>query len=533
MTALHVAGLSRDNPLEAARALIAAGADLHARSARKGWTPLHIAAALNHTPLVALLLDHGADPDAVANDRDEPTPLVGCLTGRVDLCLPTVEVLLARGADPNHVPPGRDGPLHMAVQCGNVPAIHRLVAAGADVDARSGNTMYGQRTPLLVAVNYRHDVAVDALLALGADVNATSAAGYTALHAAVLTEQPRHVRTLLDRGAAVNARANDGHTPLTAFLARRHRVTPLELVELLLAHGADPGLAVADGTPTLHLALYKGEAEVVRQLVAAGASVDQRDADGRSAVDVARDLPPLLQLALGVPATPSAVAPTRAFLERLASGETWSHGSMTLTQHADSFRWRPTDPPARLDVRPEDMPHKREAIREHVAWLAVHDDAAAAALVGWFSRQADVLGEPAWTVAGLRASLREWEAELVERVLLGLRPEHGPQIIEDAVRRGYVPCEHDREGIWTWTFVPDAPEDRAFQFKASGVRYPHGILKHTSAEALRDDFAKFTIRRGRLHWTSGRTYLDRALAHLGHETERQWLAAQATQPRPG
>ncbi len=518
MTALHVVGLSRDNPLEAAEALIAAGADLHARSARSGWTPLHVAAALNHTALVTLLLDHGADPTAVANNRDAPTPLVACLIGRADLCLPTVEVLLARGADPNHVPPGYDGPLHRAVDCGNVPAIHRLVAAGADVDARSGATTWGQRTPLMEAVTRGRHERVDVLLALGADVNATSAVGRTALHTAVLREQPHHVRTLLARGAAVNARANDGHTPLTAFLAWRHRATPLELVELLLAHGADPCLVDAEGTPTLHLALHKGEAEVVQRLVAAGASLDQPDAAGRSARDLAPTLPALLQVALGLPPAGRALPPTRAFLDGLASGLTWTRGGSTLARHADQYAWtRRGAPRGRFTD---------ETIREHVAWLALHDEAAAASLAAWLSDRAVALGQPRWSVTDLRGALEEQEPELVARVRLPLEPAHAPLIIEAGVRAGLVPCRHDKEGFWTWTFLPDAPEAEAFRFHEAGDHNPRGTIEHRSAEALRQFFSRFSLVDGRLS-AYRRHDLDDALERLGFETERQWLAARS------
>ncbi len=56
---LHSAAALRQ--WEAARLLVAAGADVNARQ-QGGWTPLHAAAAGGDLAIAQLLLDHGADP---------------------------------------------------------------------------------------------------------------------------------------------------------------------------------------------------------------------------------------------------------------------------------------------------------------------------------------------------------------------------------------------------------------------------------------------------------------------------------------
>jgi hypothetical protein len=53
--------------------LLEAGARVDVRSGDRGSTPLHLAAGMTHTPVVQLLLAHGADPAAV--DADRWTPL--------------------------------------------------------------------------------------------------------------------------------------------------------------------------------------------------------------------------------------------------------------------------------------------------------------------------------------------------------------------------------------------------------------------------------------------------------------------------
>lgn len=61
---------------------------------------------------------------------------------------------------------------------GNIDAIHRWVAAGAQPDVRDADGV----TPLVCAAVRAQTACVEALLALGADAHAADAAGGTALH---------------------------------------------------------------------------------------------------------------------------------------------------------------------------------------------------------------------------------------------------------------------------------------------------------------------------------------------------------------
>ncbi|MEZ6129465.1 MAG: ankyrin repeat domain-containing protein [Planctomycetaceae bacterium] len=89
----------------------------------------------------------------------------------------------------------------------------------------------------------------------GADIHATDKNGVTALHHAVRFRSPAAVRTLIQYGANVNqACRRNGSTPLhravtqtgapgTAGRAEAAR----EIVEMLLAAGADPSIANKSG----------------------------------------------------------------------------------------------------------------------------------------------------------------------------------------------------------------------------------------------------------------------------------------------
>jgi len=96
-TALHFpAFFGRGDAATASRALIAAGADVNARSENAfAVLPIHSAVAGGHDAVVAVLVDAGADVNAT--QRHGWTPLHGAAQNG---SLASVERLLAAGADP-------------------------------------------------------------------------------------------------------------------------------------------------------------------------------------------------------------------------------------------------------------------------------------------------------------------------------------------------------------------------------------------------------------------------------------------------
>jgi ankyrin repeat protein len=82
VTALHSA-VAEGGDSESALALIAAGADVHARQ-RHGWTPLHAAAMTGDRAVVAALLAAGADP-AATHDEGKRAADIAREAGHADL----------------------------------------------------------------------------------------------------------------------------------------------------------------------------------------------------------------------------------------------------------------------------------------------------------------------------------------------------------------------------------------------------------------------------------------------------------------
>ncbi|HET9833694.1 MAG TPA: ankyrin repeat domain-containing protein [Vicinamibacterales bacterium] len=115
---------------------------------------------------------------------------------------------------------------------------------------------------------------VKKLLDAGLDPNsATKSGGTTALMMAA--PDADKMKVLIDRGANVNARSETKYTAL--MVAAQHGIHSTPAIRLLLAHGADAsqsqGRPLFNADP-LFLAAYGGNAEVLPDLLKAGASLN-------------------------------------------------------------------------------------------------------------------------------------------------------------------------------------------------------------------------------------------------------------------
>jgi ankyrin repeat protein len=117
-------------------------------------------------------------------------------------------------------------------------------------------------------------------------LDARSADGYPPLGLAIFFRQPHVARFLIERGADVNATAENAQrvAPLHAAAA----VCDRETLQLLLDGGADPNAKQQlDYTP-LHGAASRGDVDAAKLLLARGAEREARAADGMTPADVAR-----------------------------------------------------------------------------------------------------------------------------------------------------------------------------------------------------------------------------------------------------
>ena len=67
--------------------------------------------------------------------------------------------------------------LHRAAEKGDVDEVERLLAAGANVDARTTSRRFARDTPLIIATRYKHFDVMRLLIDRGADIEAFDAFG--------------------------------------------------------------------------------------------------------------------------------------------------------------------------------------------------------------------------------------------------------------------------------------------------------------------------------------------------------------------
>jgi ankyrin repeat protein len=265
------------------KVLLDGGADVESPSS-ENQTSLMIVARTNNVDAAKLLLDHGANPNA-AETFDRQTALMWAADQRQPAM---VRLLIARGADVNarsrvhdndprvtaeprvrYDPSGGMTPLMFAARQGCVDCAKALVQAGARLDDYDPDNV----TPLIFALLNAHFDTARYLIDAGADVNRWDFWGRTPLWAAVdFNTLPRGGRP--DRPSTDDA-------------------TPLQLIDLLLAKGANPNAllkfappyrdngadrggdqALTTGASILMRAANGGDAEAVKRLLAAGARTD-------------------------------------------------------------------------------------------------------------------------------------------------------------------------------------------------------------------------------------------------------------------
>lgn len=196
-----------------------------------------------------------------AQNRYGVTPLALAVEqGNPDI----VNALIAAGADVNHALPEGETILMTAARTGNVAVLEALLKKDARADARDG--FYGE-TALIWAADADHADAVSALLDAGAGVDTRSAPAKWTRRAAGLTQLSLGEWTplmyaardgamkagavLLKRGADLNAIDPDHATALVLAIINYH----YDFAAMLLEHGADPNIADTTGMAALYAAV--------------------------------------------------------------------------------------------------------------------------------------------------------------------------------------------------------------------------------------------------------------------------------------
>ncbi|NXI98785.1 ASB10 protein, partial [Psophia crepitans] len=195
-----------------------------------------------------------------------------------------LQLLLLRGAAVNFAPGGKTA-LHEACAAASTDCVRLLLNFGADPEAVSED---GYK-PLHLCKSPDSIECVRQLLQHGASVNSrTEEEDDTALHVAARHGLTDHVQLLLRCGAELEAKNEEGQTPLNAACAQPHQPQDMDryyrVCQLLVESGASINAADRDCQHPLHLACKNANAQVAELLLARGANVNIMNYSGNTAL---------------------------------------------------------------------------------------------------------------------------------------------------------------------------------------------------------------------------------------------------------
>jgi ankyrin repeat protein len=206
-----------------------------------------------------------------------------------------VKRAIAHGADVNKVD-GNGTALMLAVREDKSEVVKTLLESGADPELRDGYYA-GINTALIEASERARTNILAILIAGGARVDGTNSVSQTALMRGAYKGQIASMEILLNKGANLEAKDYEGRTALFGATEAGQEAA----VRLLLSKGAKVNAQDKKGRTPLMLASRGYDLAVIRMLLDKGALINVQDNDGQTALLWASYGPFIAQTILGKP----------------------------------------------------------------------------------------------------------------------------------------------------------------------------------------------------------------------------------------
>ena len=236
---------------EIAEILLDKGADCNSADF-SGRTSLHHAASNGRLDIVQLLLKNGAEIDMRAKPYFGMTPLLLAIKNNSN---DVATYLIEMGADLNDKDTSGWSSLHWALHRECLKLARIIISKGVNIHLTDSDG----KTPIRMAVEYGYEDIVDFLYKHGAVLNEREKPTMrTLLHSAVINGYLNIAAMLITEGADVNAKDNNGKTPL--FYTKKYGHG--KVGDLLEIHGATAEFnkKISENVVSTESKLERGEA---------------------------------------------------------------------------------------------------------------------------------------------------------------------------------------------------------------------------------------------------------------------------------
>ena len=173
---------------------------------------------------------------------------------------------------------------------GNLSLVKKLIKQKADLDKQTTKkyetedvTVYKGTTALMIAIEEDEPNIAIALINAGANVNLKNDDGWTAFMKASYNENLYIVKKLIKAGADINIRNNKKETALIIAIEMNHT----DIAQELIHAGANVNLKNDDGWTAFMEASYNGNIYIVKKLIDAGADINIINNEKETALTIA------------------------------------------------------------------------------------------------------------------------------------------------------------------------------------------------------------------------------------------------------
>lgn len=249
-----------------------------------GQTALHFAVYEGNVEFVKKLIDKGGHINYQAKNGCTPLHFLKNSqyldASQKEKYFNVAKLLVDRGADLNLQDDEGGAILHYAIVDHDLERFNLFTEKGANVDIQDNVGC----TPLQIAITENNLDAFNALIEKRVNVNLPNYSGITALHFAAFSGNIETVEKLLNKGADINSECQKKcsvfHYLKVSDKQEDRKQKYLELMALLLEHGANINHQDENGCTPLHARIFKKDSQAIEALLEKNADISIEDGGG-------------------------------------------------------------------------------------------------------------------------------------------------------------------------------------------------------------------------------------------------------------